>query len=303
MRGFCSIKLVAAVAAVTMLFASSPSARSQVQTPGNQSPPSENQSRIPDNWERAISQLSSPKAKVRIKAFDSIVKMLPAPRLDSSQPPDRAFANSVAQLDPAIADRLKTAIIETLALEQRLHSATQSNAGDVDDEYYRSLVFDVASIDDQRSLPLLVKELSTGEVVGRSVSHFGPKAVGPLISEGDNGEDDERNRSSCPGMLTELLRTRTVTLEANAAEYGLIKAAALHWASAPLSEMRDANVLLLEQINDSDTVDALHRLAATDPEATKGPDGAVHYYVRESAQAALDRLGTMAGRGYFDRPI
>ena len=303
MRSSCSIQLVAAVAAVTMFFAASPSIRSQDESPGGRNQSPETQSRLPDNWEKAISQLSSPKGKQRIKAFDSIVKMLPPPKGDPSYPPDRAFADSVSQLDPSVADRLKTAVIETLALEQKAHSVAQLNAGDVDDEYYRSLVFDVASLDDPRALPLLVRELSTGEAVGHSMARFGPKAVGPLISEGDNGSDDERNRSSCPGELAEMLRTKTVTHEANAVEYGLIKAAALHWASAPLSEMRDADVLLLEQINDPDTVDTLHRLAGGDPEGTKGPDGAMHFYVRESAQAALDRLGNMAGKGYIDRPI
>jgi hypothetical protein len=299
----CCIQIAFAAAIVTLFLTPAPPARSQDQTPDEQLLKSDKQSRPPDKWDKPIAQLSSVNRKQRLKAFDAISKLLPAPKGGTSQPQDVAFADSIAQLDPAIADRLKTAFIETLALEQKQHSGSQTNAGDFDDDYYRSLVFDVASINDPRALPLLVKELSTGDLVGHAVARFGTRAIPPLIEEGDNIPDDERNRSSCPGVLTELLQTKTVTVEANPVDYGMIRAAALHWASVPISEMRDANVLLLEQINDPGTVDALRRLAASDPESTRGPDGVVHYFVRESAQAALDRLGGMAGKGFIDRPI
>src|SRR5580658_7785813 len=285
----CCFQIAAAAAIATLFLTPAPPARSQDQAPDEQNQQSDKQSRPQDKWAKAIAQLASTNRKQRVKAFDAIAKMLPAPKGGSGQPQDVAFADSIKQIDPATADQLKTAFIQTLTLEQKLHSGTQLNAGDFDDDYYRSLVFDVASLNDPRALPLLIKELSTGEIVGRAVDRFGTKAIGPLIEEGDNIPDDERNRSSCPGELTELLQTKTVTIEANPVEYGMIRAAALHWASVPVSEMRDANVLLLEQINDSDTVDALRRLAASDPESTKGTDGVVHYYVRESAQAALDR--------------
>jgi hypothetical protein len=279
------------------------SPNSQSQSSDNHRHPSKKQNPPADMWDNTIGQLSSPSRKVRVKAFDAITRMLPSPQDRTGPSQNGTFADSVAQLDPAVAGRLKSALIEALALEQKLHAGTQSNAADVDDDYYRPVVLDIASLNDQRALPLLVKELSTGDVVGRAVTRFGLMAVRPVIEEGDDMLDSELNRSSCPGELVNLLQAKTVTPDGNPVEYGLIKSAAVHWATAPEFEMRDADVLLLEQINDPDTIATLKNVAAGDPESTKGPDGAVHFYVRESAKAALDRLGGMAGKGYFDRPM
>jgi hypothetical protein len=310
------IHLAAAAVLSVVLAETPPHALAQGQSPGhqillsaNEKPSTDNpvqrtefRSQIPEKWSNAIAQLSNSNRKQRVKAFNAIQKMLPAPKNDPPERPDLNFADSVAQLDPAITDRLKTALIQTLALEQKLHLPKQSNSEGLDDDYYRLLVLDVAGIADERALPLLVRELSAGEIVGRDIARLGPRAVGPIITEGDEMMDDELNRSSCPGELAEMLRTKAVTLENNPAQYDLIKAAALHWTSLPVPEIRDADVLLLEQINDPDTIAAIRTLAANDPESEKGSDGVVHHLVRESAQAALDRLGGMAGKGYIDRP-
>ena len=244
-----------------------------------------------------IDRLASPSRSVRSQAFKSIGQFLPPPKGDYSHLQDLAFGDAVAQLVPVTAEKLKTALIATLAKEQKLNDGPRG-----EDDYYWPLLFDIASLVDQRTLPLLLKELQSGDIVDRGVARLGPNAVPAVIAQADDPHGDELNRAPCPHVLAEMLNMRTVTLEDNPHEFQLIKAAALRWVTADEFAIGISDAILLAQINDPDTIAALKEMAAEDPHAYVRSDGATERPVRHTAQLELTELGDKAGKGYFPRP-
>ena len=279
------------------------------------------QAAIPSDLASMIQGFQSTDRETRAHAFKSLTEALPPPKGDYHVRRDLAFSDSLSQLEPNKSGAIKKALIDLLQREQALKVSQRAaervqtlaeaegpdkpedSSEENEDDYYESLLFDVASLVDERALPLLVKELSTGNIVARGVARFGSIAVQPVISEADDAKSDTMNRLACPSALSLMLQTRSVTLEDNPSEHQLIKRAALRWTTASDFGLRVSNAYLLAQINDADTIRALQTMATDDPQVAVDVNGETRHYGREAAQNELKLLGTKLGKGFFVRPM
>ncbi len=227
---------------------------------------------------------------------------------------DDAFTLLSTKRSAADADKLRLGIIQLLDLEQRLAKQPVDVAGrklpddeDVDEpadstlspgawteergDYFADLIGAVASLNDERAIPVLLNVSTTGGMATQGVARFGRIALAATL---EHAKSLDRGRASgALFVIRDMLRLHTANDPDSLLRIKIALRAAL---ASPAWNVRSSAIYAVESLDDRDEfVPILKELAEHDPFKLPGQpreDGSIgdHYFVRHSAKMVLESI-------------
>ena len=237
-----------------------------------------------------LARMKSADLSGRERAFDDMMGLLyegehPDTASGPAGPLGKFFARHPDQADP-----VKLGLIQFLASSNDLFvagkNATPETYTENNSEHYAQLIDAVASLDDERTIPVLVGAMTTGGIAQRGLLKYGDKALGPVMEELHN--QDPVVRSAALGLSITLLNKQN-----DPASHKRIVDLIRSSLTDPSSVVRSHAVREIGCVADrQEFIPALENIAQTDPQklpgkALDGGDGGGVYPVRYAARQTL----------------
>ncbi len=110
---------------------------------------------------------------------------------------ERPELSDIERRNPAEADALKVGLINLLITEnadlQREKQMGLRFTNEEHTEYYGDLIGEVASLNDERSVPALLGAITTGGMAERGLARFGEKVMDPLLKRAQDPSPQVRS--------------------------------------------------------------------------------------------------------------
>jgi hypothetical protein len=186
-------------------------------------------------------------------------------------------------------ERVKTGLIGLLNTENNTfqgRNVRPQTYSEVDMEHYAGVIEAVASLDDERAIPVLVGAMTTGGMASERLLAYGDKALQPVLAQLDN--PDIMMRTTAVELSTMMLQ-RKGDPASNTRAKNILRAALTDRSST----VRSAAISQIKcLVGREEFLPALEQIAKSDPtklsgKALDGGDGDEFYPVRYDARRAI----------------
>jgi hypothetical protein len=202
---------------------------------------------------------------------------------------------------PDQGDQIKLGLVHLLATENHLFIQDKNPPADAytddDLEHYKQLVYTVASLNDERVIPVLVGAMTTGGIAERGLLKYGEAALGPLREALTSS--DALVRARALGISLTILKQKK-----DPASHAQVLSLINKSLKDPALVVRGHAVQEIDCLDDrKDFVSVLEQIAKNDPDqllgkALDGGDGDQFYPVRADARRALRDIQSNTGCGH-----
>ena len=200
--------------------------------------------------------------------------------------------------DPSTADERKKLLIELLSVENDVRAerrkrvsgqlgqlSEQDRFTDGQSNYYGDVIASVVTLNDPRSLDVLLGAITTGGMATSTVASFGKIAIDPLLKRLD--DSDFWVRAAVVQTLSQMLEG-SPEVSNDFASRAKIKAALTRGSSDANFVVRMNTIDGLLRLGDQQSIAIVDKIAKSDPYRSDGVPGLEgRYIVRERAAKAL----------------
>lgn len=230
-----------------------------------------------------LARMASSDRGARNSAFDDLIGVVTEVQQVGFDPDYSTFLGAFLARHPEHADRVKLGLIHLLEADNVDTTLPPGYSAEENSEYYAQAIGIVASLNDERAIPALVGAMTTGGMATEGLIKYGPKALGPVLSE-LNGSNSMVRVSA---FMTAFKILRGTNDGASHVQMLSLIHTAITDADGPMRETALWAIELLATGDQGQFVPVLQEMAERDPFILTSQ---THYRLRDKAKKLLDKL-------------